>query len=51
LPPDPEVAMPFRYLHLAAEPPRFRLPDGPVALTAHLVRPVNFESGDEALPP
>jgi len=51
LPPDPDVAMPFRYLHLAAEPPRFRLPDGPVAPTAHLLRPVNFESGDEALPP
>jgi len=51
LPPDPDVAMPFRYLHLAAEPPRFRLPDGPVAPTAHLLRPVNFESGDEELPP
>ncbi len=51
LPPDPDAAMPFRYLHLAAEPPRFRLPDGPVAPTAHLIRPVNFESGDEALPP
>jgi UDP:flavonoid glycosyltransferase YjiC (YdhE family) len=50
LPPDPDTAMPFRYLHLAAEPPRFRLADGPVAPTAHLIRPVNFESGDEALP-
>ncbi len=51
LPPDPDTAMPFRYLHLAAEPPRFRLPDGPVAPTAHPLRPVNFESGDEQLPP
>ena len=50
LPPAPDPEMPFRYLHLAAEPPRFRLPDGPVAPTAHLVRPVNFESGDETLP-
>jgi len=51
LPPDPDVLMPFRYLHLAAEPPRFRLPDESVGPTAHLLRPVNFESGDEQLPP
>jgi len=51
LPPDPDTQMPFRYLHLAAEPPRFRLPDGPVGPTFHPLRPVNFESGDEALPP
>ncbi len=51
LPPDPDVAMPFRYLHLAAEPPRFRLAGEPVAPTAHPLRPVNFESGDEQLPP
>ncbi len=51
LPPDPDTEMPFRYLHLAAEPPRFRLEDGPVAPTLHLLRPTNFESGDEALPP
>ncbi|HEY8291724.1 MAG TPA: glycosyltransferase, partial [Thermomicrobiales bacterium] len=51
LPPDPDTQMPFRYLHLAAEPPGFRLSDGPVAPTTHLIRPVNFESGDEALPP
>jgi UDP:flavonoid glycosyltransferase YjiC (YdhE family) len=51
LSPDPDVAMLFRYLHLAAEPPRFRFPDGPVAPTAHLLRPVNFEDGDEELPP
>ncbi|MCA1668188.1 MAG: DUF1205 domain-containing protein [Thermomicrobia bacterium] len=51
LPPDPDTEMPFRYLHLAAEPPRFRLEDGPVGPTVHLMRPVNFESGDEALPP
>ncbi len=51
LPPDPDVAMPFRYLHLAAEPPGFGLPDEVPAPTAHLLRPVNFESGDEQLPP
>ncbi len=51
LPPDPDAAMPFRYLHLAAEPPRFRLAGEPVAPTDHPIRPVNFESGDEALPP
>jgi len=51
LPPDPDVDMPFRYLHLAAEPPRFRLAGEPVAPTAHPLRPVNFESGDEQLPP
>lgn len=51
LPPDPDTEMPFRYLHLAAEPPRFRLPDGPVGPTFHPLRPVNFESGDEVLPP
>jgi MGT family glycosyltransferase len=51
LPLDPDTAMPFRYLHLAAEPPRFRLEDGPIGPTTHLIRPVNYESGDEALPP
>ncbi len=51
LPPDPDVDMPFRYLHLAAEPPRFRLAGEPVAPTAHPLRPLNFESGEEELPP
>jgi len=51
LPPDPEVVMPFRYLHLAAEPPSFRLAGEAVAPTAHPLRPVNFEAGDEELPP
>ena len=51
LPPDPDDAMPFRYLHLAAEPPRFRLAGEPVAPTAHPLRPVNFESEDQRFPP
>lgn len=51
LPPDPDDAMLFRYLHLAAEPPRFRLAGEPVAPTAHPLRPVNVEPGDQQLPP
>jgi len=51
LPPDPDTEMPFRYLHLATEPPRFQLPDTSVAPTAHTLRPVNYESGDDSLPP
>ncbi len=50
LDPDPDDAMPFRYLHLAAEPPGFVPPGEALAPTAHLLRPVNFESGDEPLP-
>ncbi len=40
LPPDPLVDMPFRYLHLACEPPGFSPLDEPMASTAHLLRPV-----------
>jgi len=51
LPADPDAAMPFRYLHLACEPPHFvRVGDAP-APTTHLLRPVNFEAGEEKLPP
>ncbi len=51
LPPDPDGAMPFRYLHLACEPPGFTPTGEASAPTAHHLRPVNFESGDEELPP
>lgn len=51
LEPDPDDAMLFRYLHLAAEPPGFTPPGDAPPPTAHLLRPVNFESGDEPLPP
>jgi UDP:flavonoid glycosyltransferase YjiC (YdhE family) len=51
LAPDAEVAMPFRYLHLAFEPPGFWPADDPPAPTSHLLRPVPFDrSGNEGLP-
>ncbi len=51
LDPDPDDAMPFRYLHLAAEPPGFVPAGEGHAATTHLLRPENFESGDGTLPP
>jgi UDP:flavonoid glycosyltransferase YjiC (YdhE family) len=51
LPADPEVAMPFRYLHLAGEPPGLWPVDDPPAPTSHLLRPEPFDrSGTEGLP-
>jgi len=50
LPPDPDTAMPFRYLHLACEPPGFVRPGDAVAPTAHLLRPVDLEAGAGELP-
>ncbi|HYI16053.1 MAG TPA: hypothetical protein VEX37_11720, partial [Thermomicrobiales bacterium] len=51
LPADPEVAMPFRYLHLAGEPPGLWPVDDPPAPTSHLLRPEPFDrSGVESLP-
>jgi UDP:flavonoid glycosyltransferase YjiC (YdhE family) len=43
LPPDPAVAMPFRFLHLACEPPGFARPGDQPASTAHLLRPGLFD--------
>jgi UDP:flavonoid glycosyltransferase YjiC (YdhE family) len=52
LPPDPDTVMPFRYLHLAAEPLGFGLPDEIPAPTTHYLRSVEADhSGDETLPP
>ena len=52
LPADPDGVSPFRYLHLACEPPGFWPADEPLAPTYHLLRPVPFDrSGDEGLPP
>ena len=51
LPPDPENAMPFRYLHLACEPPGLWPPDDPPAPTSHLIRPEPHDrTGAEGLP-
>lgn len=50
LPPDPDLAMLTRYLHLACEPPGFTFPGGIPTPTTHLVRPVNDEPGEEGLP-
>jgi len=49
--PDPEVAMPFRYLHLVAEPPGFALPGEVVAPTIHRLRPDDAEQSREAMLP
>jgi UDP:flavonoid glycosyltransferase YjiC (YdhE family) len=43
LPSDPEVNMPFRYLHLACEPPGFSPPDEPPAPTSHILQPAVFD--------
>lgn len=51
LPSDPDAAMPFRYLHLACEPPGLWPSDDPPAPTSHLLRPELFDrSGNEGLP-
>lgn len=49
LPPDPRVDMPFRYLHLACQPPGFSAPNDPLAPTGHLLQPVAFDrpSGEQ----
>ncbi len=51
LPPDPEAAMPFRYLTLAFMPPRFHDATNAPCPTTHFFRPEPFDrSGDEELP-
>lgn len=51
LPQDPQTAMPFRYLHLACEPPGLWPPEDPPPPTSHLLRPDPFDrTGDEGLP-
>jgi UDP:flavonoid glycosyltransferase YjiC (YdhE family) len=48
---DPEATMPFRYLHLACEPPGLWPAEDPPAPTSHLLRPEPFDrSGAENLP-
>lgn len=50
LPTDEDDAMPFRYLHLACEPPGFLAPGDVHAPTAHLLRPTEAAPGDEVPP-
>ncbi|HUS15652.1 MAG TPA: nucleotide disphospho-sugar-binding domain-containing protein, partial [Chloroflexia bacterium] len=51
LPPDPELAMLHRYLHLAFVPPSYQNPDVPLPRTTHHVRPIFFDAtSDERLP-
>lgn len=51
LAPDPDNAMPFRYLHLVAEPPGFAQPGDAPAPTTHLLRPESAEPPGELPPP
>ena len=51
LAPDLDDAMPFCYLHLAAEPPVFARPGDAPAPTAHLLRPESAEPAGESPPP
>ena len=51
LPPDPDLAMLYRHLHLSFVPPGYQDPSQPLPPTAHVLRTVAFDrSGDEALP-
>lgn len=44
LPPDPDLAMLYRYLLLVPFPPRYQDPTVPLPPTAHAVRHVSFDS-------
>ena len=51
LPPDPDLAMPFRYLFLSPFPSGYLNPAVVLPATTHRLRPVPFDrSGDEVLP-
>jgi UDP:flavonoid glycosyltransferase YjiC (YdhE family) len=51
LPPDPDLTMLARYLHLSFAPPRYQDPASPLPPTAHALRYRAFDqSGEEALP-
>jgi MGT family glycosyltransferase len=51
LPPDPDLAMPFRYLLLLPVPRAFHDPALPLPPTAHFLRPLAFDrTGHESLP-
>src|SRR5262245_36574362 len=51
LPPDPDLQMLYRHLHLSFVPPSYQDPAVPLPPTAHALRTVVFDrSGDETLP-
>jgi MGT family glycosyltransferase len=51
LPPDPDFAMPYRYLHLSFVPPSYQDPAQPLPPTAHALQTLIFDrSGTEELP-
>jgi len=51
LPPEPPLAMLYRYLALIPFPPSLRHPDAPLPPTARRIQPLLFsESGDETFP-
>lgn len=51
LPPDPQLATLYRYLHLSFVPPSYQLAEEPLPPTSHAFRPTTFDrSGTETLP-
>lgn len=51
MPPDPDLAMLYRYLLIVPAPNSYHDPTAPLPATAHAVRHVSFDrSGDEPLP-
>jgi UDP:flavonoid glycosyltransferase YjiC (YdhE family) len=50
LPEDPDVEMPYRYLHLCFAPPRWDGPEARFPDTAHFLRHTNVPRPGEALP-
>jgi UDP:flavonoid glycosyltransferase YjiC (YdhE family) len=51
LPPDPDVAMPSRYLVLSPFPPTYRDPQSPVPATTHLFRPLTPDASASSTVP
>jgi UDP:flavonoid glycosyltransferase YjiC (YdhE family) len=50
LPPDPDLEMPFRYLHMCFMPERWDRPDLPAPANTHYVRHTNVERPGETRP-
>jgi UDP:flavonoid glycosyltransferase YjiC (YdhE family) len=51
LPPDPELADPYKYLHLCSMPQRWDRPGLPAPANTHYVRHVSVVRSGEVLPP